>query len=206
MAPSREAGYALQREVIHMTFRYKVGWTGGRIGAGVSVFNLGIAGAEPVWASVNTAFRDWYQALAPSIPNDVILTFPFESESFDPATGELQEVVSIPQAASVQGTDSNTSWSASAGRVVRWSTGVVVSGRRLYGKTFIVPSGAGAFSEGSVNSGTRGTDQTAHAALLNALEFAQANLMVYSRTHGVAEAVQGGATLARPTTLRSRND
>lgn len=189
-----------------MSWRYKVGWTGGRIGAGVSIFTIGAGPTEPTWASVNTAFRNWYTAIAPSVPNDVVWTFPFESESFNPSTGELETVVAIPQAASVAGGDNATGWAAPAGRMVRWSTGNVVAGRRLYGKTFIVPSSVLAFTEGSVNSATRGTDATAHTALVSALTAAGGELRVYSRTHGVAVPVTAGATQARPTTLRSRND
>lgn len=189
-----------------MSWRYKVLWSGGRIGSGVSVFTIGAGPTEPTWAAVNTAFRNWFTAIAVNVPNDVSWTFPVESESFNPMTGGLETVVPIPQAAGLVGGDASAQWAAPAGRMVRWNTGSVVGGRRLIGKTFIVPSAAGSFNEGSVTTGVRTADATAHTALLSALTAAGGELRIWSRKHGSAVPVTGGATLARPTTLRSRND
>lgn len=189
-----------------MSWRYKVGWTGGRIGSGVSVFVIGAGTTQPTWSAVNTAFRGWFVALSSFVPNDVSWTFPVESESFNPSDGVLEEVVSIPQAAGLTASDAGTTWSAPAGRIVRWNTGNVVAGRRLIGKTFIVPSSGAAFSEGSIAGSVRTSDGTAHGALLTGLQAAGGELRIWSRKHGVAVPVTGGATLARPTTLRSRND
>lgn len=187
-------------------WRYKVSWTGGRIGSGVSVFHVGGATAVPDWTAANTAFRAWFNSIGTNMPNDVLFTFPSEVEKIDPATGALVEVVGIAAAASVQGSDASTQWSAPAGRLVKWTTGVVVGGKRQIGHTFIVPTAAGAFTEGSVSSGVRTTDATAHAALILALDNAQADLRVWSRKQGVSTHVTSGATLQRPTVLRSRND
>ena len=114
--------------------------------------------------------------------------------------------VSIPQRASISGSDSSTTWSAPTGRIVKWSTGAVVAGRRLTGHTYLVPSSPSAFAEGSINTTVVLSDATAHAALITALAATTAPLAVWSRTHGQVGVVQGGATLSRPTVLRSRND
>lgn len=187
--------------------QYTVGWTGGRIGTGASVFHIGVSSPAGInWANVNTAFGAWYTALRTSVPNDVTWTFPFEVKTIDEATGALTGVASIPQRAPIVGTGTDAAWSAATGRVVKWSTGQVVGGRRLAGHTYIVPCTNNAFNEGSVNGTTIGTDGTAHAALIAALATESAPLVVWSRTHGAEALVTGGATLARPTSLRSRND
>lgn len=187
--------------------QYVVSWTGGRIGSGASVFHLGVSTPTGMdWAAVNTAFGNWYTAIRALVPNEVTWNFPFEVKTFDEATGNLTGVFPIPQRASIAGTDSTSVWSSSAGRVVKWSTGQVVGGRRLSGHTYIVPSSAAAFLEGSVAGTTITTDAAAHTALVAALAAQSAPLVVWSRKHGAEKLVTGGATLPRPSTLRSRND
>lgn len=187
--------------------QYVVNWTGGRVGFGASVFMIGVSSPAGMnWANVNTAFGNWFTALRGSIPDNITITFPFEVKTFDEATGALTGVFSIPQRASITGSDASNAWSSSAGRVVKWSTGQVVGGRRLSGHTYIVPCGSNAFTEGSVSSSVITSDAAGHAALLAALATESAPLVVWSRKHGVEKLVTGGATLSRPTTLRSRND
>jgi hypothetical protein len=187
--------------------QYVVQWTGGRIGLGASVFHIGVSSPAGMnWANVNTAFGAWFTALRASTPNEVSWTFPFEVKTIDEATGALTGVFSIPQRASITGQDASTNWSSSSGRVVKWSTGAVVGGRRLSGHTYLVPSGGSAMSEGSVQNTIITSDGLAHAALISSLAAESAPLVVWSRAHGAEALVTGGATLARPSTLRSRND
>lgn len=187
--------------------QYVVSWAGGRIGAGASVFNLAAPTPSAInWANINTAFGAWFTAIRGTVPDNISWTFPFEVKTFDEITGALVGVYAIPQRAGIAGSDGAAAWSAATGRVVKWTTGEVVGGRRLAGHTYIVPSSSAAFNEGSVTSGVITSDGAAHTALLAALLAESAPLVVWSRKHGAARLASGGATLPRTSTLRSRND
>lgn len=190
-------------------YRYTLQWTGGRIGTGATVLHFHGTGNDAAeWTAVGTNIRTWLVALAAKIPTDVRINFPTEVEMLDEATGELTEVIPVVPAAQVPGTGSSPDYAAPAGRIVRWSTPAVAAGRRLVGHTYLVPSSTSAYSGASISSSTLSTDNAAHSALLTALDTSPSNkiLVVWSRKHLTWGNVNGGATLARATTLRTRND
>jgi len=185
---------------------YRVQWTGGRIGEGFTVLHLGISGAGVPMAPVNTAIRNWFTALRATIPDDVNWVFPTEMRQFDEATGTLESVLPIPQATGLAGS-AGGAYLSGVGRLVKWTTGSVVNGRRLVGHTYLVPSVASAGTDlGSISPTVITSDNVAHAALIAALAAESAPLVVWSRTGGTEAIVSSGSTLSRPTTMRRRND
>lgn len=186
-------------------FEYSPQWTGSRIGNGATVLHMLGSDFTGSAAAVTSAIRAWFQGMQSSIPDDVTISFPSEVFEKDAATGELLDVLTITPPATVTGSFSS-SYPANAGCVVKWSTGIVVNGRRLNGRTFLVPR-AGIFTiNGNVDGAVIAADATRHATLISALTAAGNPLGVWSRTHGTIREVSGGATLVRPSSLRSRND
>lgn len=192
-----------------MTLTYRPQWSGSRIGSGFTVFNL--EGTESTTSetaeNAATAIRAWFNSLIATIPNDVSITFPGEMLVTNAATGELESVLPVTPPTGIVG-DYSGAYAANAGRLVRWQTGAVLGGRRITGRTFLVPSG-GVFTDGgNVGNSVIDSDAIAHAALLTALG-ASCPLLVVAKgtvTPVVPIPVVSGATLPRPTNLRSRND
>jgi hypothetical protein len=185
---------------------YSVQWTGGRIGTGFTNFHV----VEFADAEVNTlgpAIRTWFNAIKGTVASNVTWTFPAEVRKYDTETGTLLEALPVTPEASLAASGSG-SYNAAAGRLVRWQTGSIVAGRRLIGRTFIVPtSNTGFGTNGEVSSSTISTDNTAHGVLLGALNSGDfKGLAVWSKTAGVARRINSGATLQKATVLRSRND
>lgn len=186
-------------------FEFVAQWNGSRIGTGFSVFHLLGSEFTGSAAAVSTAIRTWFQGMQSTIPDDVTISFPSEVQEKDQATGALLDIVAITPAATVTGSFSS-SYPANSGTVTKWSTGLVVNGRRLNGRTFLVPR-AGCFTvNGNVDGTVITADATRNATLITALTTAGNPLGVWSRTGGTIREVTSGATLVRPSTLRSRND
>lgn len=192
-----------------MTLTYRPQWSGSRIGQGFTVFNLNGTDASTS-TEINAAaaaIRKWFQSFQATIPDDVTISFPSEILVKDPSTMELEGVKAVTAPANVTGSFSS-SYAANAGRLVKWQTGQVLGGRRITGRTFLVPSGGIFDVNGNVSGTVIGTDATAHTTLLSELT-ASIPLVVVAKgtvTDYVPVAVTSGATLGRPTNLRSRND
>lgn len=185
--------------------QYRYQWNGARIGQGLSVFNLLGTDFTGNINAANTALRTWFNTIRTGIPDDVTITPPSEVLQINDEDGVLQDVQGLTALGSVTG-QSTAAFSANAGRVVRWNTPVVVGGRRLFGRTFIVPS-VGVFNNtGNVDSTTITSDAAAHATLISSLATNGLPLGVWSRKNGSIHEVNNGVTLTRPSTLKTRND
>lgn len=183
--------------------QYRARWSGGRIGSGYSVFNVDGAIGNDL-QGVADEIRLWFSSRSSALPNDVTISFEAEVKELTVA-GNLISIGAVTAPGSVTGGYSGD-WSSSSGRVVRWTTADVVGGRRLIGHTFLVPSAQFTDSSGSVLAGTISADATAHAALIAGLSGNGTPLVVWSRRYATTGEVTLGQTLARPVSLRSRND
>lgn len=186
-------------------YEFRANWTGGRIGQGVTVFHFEEGNDLFDANDVATAFRSWFNGMKTFIPDDVTITFPTELKKINPVTGDATEVRTVTPQAPVVGTDSIV-FAAPAGRIVKWQTNAFNAGRRLVGRTFLVPSSGCFTTSGSVSSSAITQDATHHSDLINDLAAADALLVIWSRKNGTTGVVASGATQERPTTLRSRND
>lgn len=87
--------------------------------------------------------------------------------------------------------------------LVRWLTGNFIGGRRLRGRTFIPGITTSGNSNGRLAAATATTIQTAAAGLI---AVAGADLVVWSRIHGVAHSVTSSSVWSEFAQLRSRRD
>lgn len=88
------------------------------------------------------AFRDQFITAMPAVVRTVV--DPAVAE-IDEVNGEIQTYWNATVAASFPGTGTGN-YSAASGACVNWSTGGVRNGRRVRGRTFIVPLANNAFS------------------------------------------------------------
>jgi hypothetical protein len=189
-----------------MPMQYRVNWSGTTGGAGVSVFNarwsVGSLGSLQPFAD---AVRVFFDSLKAIVPNEVSWTFPAEVQEFDTSSGQLKSVHAVTAPASVSATSSGSFAHASGARI-DWHTPAIVNGRRLRGRTYMVPLVNTSFGpDGLVTTTARTTLTNAGNALINALA-TPGSLAVWSRTHGILADVQSPHVSSLGSVLRTRRD
>lgn len=141
--------------------RVRVGLTGLPGLPGVSTF---YANAGP---DMLVPLRDFYDFQKASFPAGLTIQVENVGDIIDDATGTLVGTWSTTPVAAVQGT-SPAIYAAPSGACINWLTNVVSGGRRLRGRTFLVPLGAAEYQ----------TDGTLTPAFMAALTQAAATFQV----------------------------
>jgi len=85
-------------------------------------------------AAVKAAFA----AAAANFPLSLAITVPNSGDSIDDATGELTGVWTASGGGTVTGTGTDVC-AAGVGACIGWQTGGIINGRKLRGRTFLVP-------------------------------------------------------------------
>jgi hypothetical protein len=163
-------------------YRVKARWQGFVGAPGYSVFHFKdelIAAA----AKVRTFFDGIKAHLAPPVQIQVIN----DVEILDEGTGKLVDIATAGNPAVVNSTaTAGSGYSAPSGALVTWRTGGVRKGRRVQGKTFLVPLVATSYQ----------ADGTMNSVAIAAIELAAAQLALNNTTatqFGVyARPIQGG--------------
>lgn len=196
-----------------LILQHRVTWTGSLMGSGVTVMNARAKDpTDLLSAALDLAlsiYRFW-EALKAYLPLNITLTFPQEVTVHDELTGNLVDSLPVAPAAQVIGTSSQTTPAGSGARF-DWATGKIVASRRLRGRTFVVPF-TGQSANWSVQGGLTNSVQIAmeDAAKKNLLGqgpdpyVTDFELVVWSRTHGVAHPVTSVDVTNIPATLTSR--
>jgi hypothetical protein len=143
-------------------------WVGGPSSPGLTVMNVRYdSGAG---AGVATAVRAFWDSLKTYIPSAYTLSVDATMDTHDVATGTLNGSISAGAApASVVGTAVG-SYAAGVGARVNWNTSAIVRGRRVNGRTFIVPMAVVAYqSDGTILDSTVTAVTTAAQTLRGAL-------------------------------------
>lgn len=146
--------------------RTKAQWSIPGAGTAYSVFHFGTSDVdEPDQTNADQAVaktRKFFDDLKVALPNQVTVQALGEAEQLNEATGTLLHVWSVATPAIVQGTAAAaTGWSAPTGAVASWTTQGIRNGRRIRGRTFIVPLTTGAYD-------TNGTLRPGEHAVINA--------------------------------------
>lgn len=145
-------------------------------------------------------------SLQQRLPDGVIVQATGEVETIDEATGELVSVTSYAQGTAVTGSQGGP-YSSAVGAVLSWSTAGIVAGRRVRGRTFIVPMSASQFdSSGTLSSGAQSALVASGQGLLSSLGV----FGIWSRPRGgLAGSFHEATNVAVPdmtAVLRSRRD
>lgn len=139
--------------------RYRVVWNFPNGGPGVSTF-------YGTGTSIGTDLQGFFNAIKTRIPIGVTLDYDGSVETFTVETGELVSASSVETPWSVAGTGTG-SWAAGTGASVRWLTGAVVRGHRVYGRTFLAPLNSFSYdATGTLDSSALAEFRTAAGALI----------------------------------------
>lgn len=158
--------------------------------------------------AVGVAFDDFLRAVATtSIPDIVTITLRSEYEVLDEATGTLESVGTFGGVTPINCAGTG-GYSAASGMVLSWTTGGLVAGHRVRGRTFVVPLSAGAYEEnGTLKDVTLATHRSQLATFMTA---AGGHQVIWSRPRaglaGSAHAVTAGTIRDKVAVLRSRRD
>lgn len=113
--------------------RIKITWTGMPGGPGVTqLYATSSAGARPALAT-------WIDAWKYLVPSNITLTIQGQGDFVDSTTGQITGTWTDGADIAKVGTGSPGAYFAAGGACVSWSTAGVVGGRRVKGRTFLVP-------------------------------------------------------------------
>lgn len=144
-------------------------------------------GGEPDAAQALAAAeraRTFFASVATLLPNSVTIQVQSEVDMLEDTTGQLQDSFSVAPPAVVTGTGGTGGYAAAAGAVVNWRTASFRNGRRIRGRTFLVPLAGGSYqSDGTLNDTFRTTLVNAAQALTDSA--GSPDLGVYSRPTAV---------------------
>lgn len=166
-------------------------------------------------APVAAAAKTFFTSLASRLPVGVTVSWSGTGDNLTVEDGTLSDVYTGGTTWTVTGTGTG-SWAAGVGARIRWLTGGVHGGHRVYGSTYVIPMNAFTYgSDGTLDTPALTDLQNASQALLTS---ATGDFVIYSRPkpsragkHGTLPAVTGaifpvtGRTVADTvSTLRSR--
>lgn len=192
-------------------FRFTMRWNGFSGAPGYT--NLYLLNPEvPTQAVLDAAgvrIRNFLATLGTSMPAGVSITFPNEVDQFNTTTGELEGTLPTASQNAVTGVPSGN-YSSAVGMCVNWTTTQIVGGRRLRGRTFLVPLAAAAYGpDGTLSDTVRTTVLTAANTFISE----QNNLVMAiwakpnpSRPEGVSAQVTSVSINDKTAVLRSRRD
>lgn len=188
-----------------MPQEYVVRWTGGRIGAGATVFHFRSIASDSGAQGIANAARTLFDSLKGYFPDEVVFTFDAEVKELAD-DGTLMAVYSVTPGANVAGGSSGT-YANGSGICVRHVTSAIIGGRRIIGRTFLVPIAASVWNtDGDLSASVAGIINSTFATFASAVSLSGSDLSVWSRKNSSVSKVTGSQALARPTHLRSRND
>lgn len=178
--------------------QYRCQWDGLRGMPGVSTFYS--SGLDPT--ALQAKLVTFFTAIKQYIPNGMTITVPNSGSIVNVETGQNTGLWSAGTPTIIAGTHAGA-YAAPSGFVVNWNTSVFRSGRRVRGKTFIVPAGIAIYD----TDGSMGTTQ------LTPIRAAAANvpggttpLVVYSRKTASVATCTTADVPDKVVVLRSRRD
>jgi len=122
--------------------------------------------------------QTWLNALKGSIPTDVSFTYTGEGEIIDEDDGVASGVWTSGSPWTVTGT-SGGAYMLGVGFQTRWATGGIVAGKKVKGRTFIVPCAGSAFgADGTMDPTSKGVFEAAANALVTSTA---GHMVVWSR-------------------------
>lgn len=130
--------------------RIKMQWSGFTGGPGFSVFHFrDFTAGEVDQATVDgaiTKVRAFATAIAGDVPNGTQFQVQGDVEVIEETNGQLIDVLSSDGGAAIPSTaPAGLAYSAASGACVTWRTNGIRNGRRIRGRTFIVPMHGSAY-------------------------------------------------------------
>lgn len=187
-----------------MPAQYRALWNVPGGGSGFSVLHYTIAGNGAAAQQLANDTRGFFVDLVNILPDDVDIDFDSEVIDLD-ESGVLTAVWPVTPPAQVAGINTST-YARAAGAVVNWATDTIVVGRRLSGRTYIVPLAGNAFDTTGIITTAARDVLIAAAEDFIAAGTANRPLRVWSRTHATSATVQSATVPIQGAVLRGRRD
>lgn len=149
--------------------RHTAVWTGAPGLPGYTQFHREVTAGIPGQAQTShDQISTFFGVFASLIPADITVTVSPVYQIIDVATGMItsEDTVGDPSAP-IAGAFVST-WSGQVGVLVEWLTGTFIGGRRLRGRTYLVPLGNVGDDDGTLPGGTISTLQSASAYITQA--------------------------------------
>lgn len=147
-------------------------WTGLQGGTGYSIFYYRGTLLSP------SAYTTFFGSIKGYLPNAVTVNIPNTGKVMDEATGKMTGVWAGGSASAQTGTG-GTNYPPSEGMQVKWLTAGYVNGRRVQGRTYLVPLPTVSFtSTGTIATSITGGTFTAATTLISDLA---SNFVVWAR-------------------------
>lgn len=168
--------------------RIKVRWSGYQGGPGYNVLHFAKFGDDTFTATEATncavKARAFYDAIKAYLPNAVKIDVMPDVDIITDSDGKLYDTLTATPGATVTGTaGAGAQFAAAAGMVVNWRTTQVRNGRRIRGKSFIVPLANTGFAvDGTLDTGLVTAANTAATTLRTA--GTDPALVVFARPSG----------------------
>jgi len=198
-----------ERSEFDVVLEYRVQWEGPPGTPGTTVLHgrpADLAIDSVAAEELATRAHDFFDAIKLLIPTSYVLTFPGEAVKLNTTTGDLEDVYvfDAPSDVDCGGTGG---YLAASGARIEWRTDAIVSGRRLRGRTFIVPiTGASSTEAGQLDLGTILLLQGAADEYFATNVISDCNPCVWSKTHGILADVTSASVPTRGSVMRSRRD
>lgn len=156
-----------------------------------------------------TSAHAFMDSLANHMPSTVSITMRTEVEEIDVATGVLQSIYDTPAKTVIQGNGVG-SYSGASGACITWATDGIKAGRRIQGRTFVVPlEGSSYEGDGTLSATTIADYNSAVGLFLDAVEAANP-FVIYSRPGltgpGQTARAVSGRIRDKAAVLRGRRD
>lgn len=200
-------------------------WTGWPGGPGLSTFHIvaipddTVAPIPGALVNAGSVLQGLFSGQPANIPNDVTIRMTGEAVTMDVATGQLISVASYTTPGSTTGSCTGTVWASPVGLQCTWLTGGIFGGRRLAGRTNIVPL-CSVMEEGSPGSAAITAAAVAAASVVSGSQGAvDWKLAIWRRPWagspqqpgrppypGAYARVTGSIVRDKATILRSRRD
>lgn len=120
-------------------------------------------------SDVSGAVGGFFTGLLPILPSNVRIDVQGDLELIQDSNGELVDVLPLGARPQLSGSAASGPYSAATGAVVTWRTAGVVRGRRVRGRSFLVPLAGIAFeNDGTLNAASIDIIQSAATGMINA--------------------------------------
>ena len=167
--------------------RVKINWTGFVGSPGYTNLNFEhiVDGAwtQPEVDAAVAQVQTWVTAQRPFLPPSVVVGIDPAVSEHNEQTGDIENFFTATPAAAAAGTSTSTTFTSGAGYCISWSTGGVRNGRRVRGRTFVVPIASSQYeTDGSLLNASITTWRNAANAL--ATDANNVRLGIFAHTPG----------------------
>jgi len=185
--------------------RYVPVWNGFTGAPGFTVLNFFDELTTGEIALAAARVKTFFDAIAARIPDNASIVYPGEATVHD-NTGTLTGALALTPPASTNATGLG-SYAAPVGARVNWETGTISGGRRIKGRTFLVPLVSSTFdTDGTLTSANLTVILNAATAFLAGLATDGVQLGVWSQIGSSVSPVNSATVPDQATVLRSRRD